>query len=161
MSLILDAFKAGSVHRWHCNPWLAGTHDRTDGHGARVARIIDLLWPDAPKALLQSALRHDDGEVAVGDVKAPAKDADPVFAEMLEDRETVARQSLWGPDPALTLDDLRKLKFADRLDAWIWARHHRAPMSVDGWPAAMCWLFAEAQMLGVDAEWNALVLDMP
>ena len=160
MSRILNAFKAGSVHGWHTNSWLAGINDRNDAHSGRTARIIDLLWPDAPKALLQAALRHDDGEFSFGDVPAPAKDSDPIFAGMLADRETGARQAIWGPDPVLTADDLRKLHFADRLDRWIWARHHRAPMDRDGWPAAMCWLFAEAQMLGVDAEWNALVKGM-
>lgn len=35
---ITDIFRAGLVRRWHCNPDLAHTVDRIDGHGARVAR---------------------------------------------------------------------------------------------------------------------------
>ncbi len=146
--------------RWHTNPWLSRTHDRVDGHSARVARIIFALHPKPSMVLIKAALIHDDGEFAVGDVKAPAKDADPVFAGLLADREAVAREGIWGSDAPLTDDEARWLKFADCLDAWTWARHHRAPMNRDGWPQAMRWLFTEAQVLGCEQAWTDLVRAM-
>lgn len=153
---LMAIFRAGFVRRWHTSPDLAHTCDRIDGHSARVARIILALHPDPSVDLLRTALIHDDGESVAGDVKAPTKDAFPVIAHALAEMEVQASVALWG---SVAYDDDPQphgrewLKFADRLDAYMWAQHH-APhvMGRDGWPEAREWLEAQAISLGcVDA----------
>ena len=146
---LTKAFRAGFVRRWHTNPDLAHTNDRIDGHAGRVARIILMLHPSPSLALIRAALIHDDGESVVGDVKAPTKDAFPVIADALEEMEVQAVWDIWGSGPLLSSDDLAWLKFADRLDAYMWAAHH-APhvMGGDGWPEAWGWIEGEAARLG-------------
>lgn len=134
---LLQIFRAGFVQRWHTNPDLAHTNDRIDGHSARVARIILALHPDPSVDLLRAALIHDDGEHGVGDIKAPAKDADEILSTYLEGAERGHRMMLWGEDSELSQDCRAWLRFADRLDAYMWAAHH-APhvLTGDGWPEA-------------------------
>ena len=148
----LDAiFRAGSVRRWPANPDLCDTIDRVDAHSGRVARWLVALHPDPSILLLKAALIHDDGEIAVGDVKAPAKDADPAFAAALARREDHHRWCLWGAtaDVHLLEEERRWLHFCDRLDAYLWAQRH-APhaLSDDGWPEARAWLIEEGAALG-------------
>lgn len=137
-------FRAGFVRRWHTNPDLAHTVDRIDGHSARVARIILALHPDPSLHLIRAALVHDDGESVVGDVPATFKNA-----SAMRDAEYLASVDLWGHwMQPLGDTDRAWLKFADRLDAYMWARHH-APhvMTGDGWPEALEWLWCEAVRL--------------
>lgn len=153
MSTVADrvrgAFLAGATRRWHTNPRLCGTVDRVDGHGARVARLILLLHPAPSLELVRAALIHDDGEGAVGDMPGPAKDANPEFTAMLDQLEQSARARIWGDDCALSADDVRWLKFCDRLDAFMWAQFHGAPMNRDGWPEAAAALVEAANDLGL------------
>lgn len=141
-------FRAGFVRRWHTNPDLAHTCDRIDGHGARVARII-LAWnPDPSLELIKAALIHDDGESVVGDMPYPAKTGR--LATEYCHAEGVASRKIWGDAPMLSKpNDGTWLKFADRLDAYMWAAHH-APhiMDSDGWPEALEWLVEAAADLG-------------
>jgi len=149
---LYQAFRAGFVRRWHTNPELAHTNDRIDGHAGRVARIILMIHPNPTVDLIRAALIHDDGEGVVGDMKAPTKDAFPVIADALEEMEYIARCEIWGQHhidhPGQ--NDGKWLKFADRLDAYMWAQHH-APsvLSGDGWPEARAWLEGQAIALGV------------
>jgi hypothetical protein len=140
MSNLQTIFRAGFVRRWHANPDLCHTGDRLDGHHARVARIILALHPDPSVALLKAALTHDDGESVTGDIPAPAKDGDSAA-------EHSARCDIWGDDCFAKLDviELRWLKFADKLDAYMWAKHH-APhsMDIDEWRAARVWVLCSA-----------------
>lgn len=148
---LVAIFRAGFVRRWHTNPDLAHTADRIDGHSARVARIILALHPEPSLDLIRAALTHDDGENAVGDVKAPAKDEFPVIADALDEMEHYERERLWAGDwcDVIGGDDRRWLKFADRLDAYMWAAHH-APhvLSGDGWPGAWGWIEDQSVELG-------------
>lgn len=150
---LLRAFRAGFVQRWHTNPELSRTNDRVDGHSGRVARIILMLHPDPSVSLLRAALIHDDGECAVGDMKAPFKGKYPVIADALEELEYIERSEIWGGSTDHPMqNDGRWLKFADRLDAYMWAKHH-APyvMDSDGWPEAWAWLRKEGEALGAEA----------
>ncbi|GAA6176916.1 hypothetical protein [Sulfitobacter pacificus] len=118
-----------------------------------------MLHPDPSVELLRAALIHDDGEFAVGDMKAPSKDKFPVIADALEELEYIARCEIWGH--CEEFHERQWLKFADRLDAYMWARHH-APhaMGGDGWPDAYDWLGAQANILNcVDGFHNAVGLD--
>ena len=152
---ITDIFRAGLVRRWHCNPDLAHTVDRIDGHGARVARIIIALNPQPALKLIDAALTHDDGESVTGDVSRTTKALHPVFSALLEKMEKAARISLWGYDATAELapSECLWLKFADRLDAYMWAQHH-APhvLTSDDWPDARVWLLETAEALGVNIE---------
>lgn len=150
------AFLAGFVRRWHTNPDLAHTVDRIDGHSGRVARIILMLHPDPSVTLLRAALIHDDGESVVGDVKAPTKDKYPVIADALEEMEYIARCEIWGH--CEEFHERKWLKFADRLDAYMWAAHH-APhvMGGDGWLESWNWIWDQAGLLGCRAGLGELV----
>jgi hypothetical protein len=132
---ILAIFRAGFVRRWHTNPDLGHTCDRIDGHSARVARIILALHPEPTLSLIRAALIHDDGESVVGDIPYPAKIGR--LGTEYRAAEGKAERAIWGDAPMLSGDDLAWLKFADRLDAYMWAAHH-APhvMGRDGWPGA-------------------------
>lgn len=145
MTDIQSQFRASFVRRWHTNTDLAQTVDTLAGHGGRVARIILKLWPDASTALLHWALVHDDGESVVGDVPTPAKGA-----TVIHEQERAALDRIWPGLPELTPDEYERLCFADRLDAYMWARHHAPHVLIgDGWPECRRWLFAQAEALDV------------
>lgn len=147
-------FAAGRVRRWHTNPELSWTDDYLDGHQGRVARIVMALWPDASGRLVRAALTHDDGEAGIGDLAQPAKEfldwANPECLSTLEFIERDNRIVIWGSDPELANHESRRLKLADRLDAYMWAKH-KAPhiLSRDDWREAAEWIRAEADRLGV------------
>ena len=151
MTNLRNIFRAGFVRRWHSNPDLCHTVDRIDGHSARVARIILALHPSPSVALIRAALTHDDGESVTGDMSAVCKHGNPQLLSLLARVEYIARTDLWGLDPNLVLADIQWLKFADRLDAYMWAAHH-APhiMDRDGWPELLTWINETAELLGVD-----------
>lgn len=161
---LLRAFRAGFVQRWHTNPELSRTNDRVDGHSARVARIILMLHPNPTLRLIQAALVHDDGEIEVGDIKAPCKDRYRVISDALEEIEYQHAKSIWG-DRIFRSDlsqlDTLWLKFADRLDAYMWAAHH-APRVLhgDGWPEARDWLLGQAYILQVSGVVADLISEM-
>lgn len=148
MADILAIFRAGFVRRWHTNPDLAHTCDRIDGHSARVARIILAMHPNPSLALVRAALIHDDGESVVGDIPpSPYKRQLAAESGSFPDKmEDCAIADLWGWT-AYEVDagHAEWLKFADRLDAYMWAAHH-APhvLGVDGWPEAREWLMNTA-----------------
>jgi len=148
---LTSIFRAGFVRRWHSNPDLCHTVDRIDGHSARVARIILALHPSPSAALIRAALTHDDGESVTGDMSAVCKGAHWQLAEQMARVEYIARTDLWGLDPDLGNVGYIWLKFADRLDAYMWAAHH-APhiMDRDGWPELLAWINETADVLGVD-----------
>ena len=151
MTDLNSIFRAGFVRRWHSDPDLCHTVDRIDGHSARVARIILALHPSPSVALIRAALTHDDGESVTGDMSAVCKGAHWQLAEQMERVEYIARTDLWGLDPPICRVDERWLKFADRLDAYMWASHH-APhiMDRDDWPELLTWINETADVLGVD-----------
>jgi len=138
-------FRAGCVHRWHTNPDLCHTVDRIDAHQGRVARMMLALWPDCSVPALHYALTHDDGESVVGDAPSTTKGAFD-----LTRAESVARAAIWPGDVSLSAQELLRIRFCDRLDAYMWARHH-APhvMGGDGWPECAAWLRSVSGDLGV------------
>lgn len=156
---LVEIFRAGFVRRWHTNPDLGHTVDRIDGHSARVARIILALHPNPTLDLIQAALIHDDGESVVGDMGAVIKQELPLIAAQLASIENQATADLWGwTGYEMEAEHKSWLKFADRLDAFMWAAHH-APhiMDRDGWPEARTWLYAESAKLGCRDAVNAVV----
>ncbi|GEM_PF-725087 len=145
---LLKAFRAGMVRRWHSNPDLAATVDTLDAHQGRVARILLMLHPNPTADLLRVALTHDDGEAVVGDISGLTKAKHPETYALMQVLETKARADIWGQQPELMNANALWLRFADRLDALMWAQHH-APhkLSGDGWPEAIKWLINTAHIL--------------
>ncbi len=141
---------ASFTRRWHCNPALAHTQDPVAAHSARMGILALHFWGDgASRELLVACLAHDLGEHATGDVPLAAK-SDGTLRSALDRLEEAALRGM-GMAYSLSADDARRLKFLDRLDAYLWAEHH-APhvMHRPDWLCAMQWLRAEAAALQVE-----------
>lgn len=158
---ILSIWQACRVRRWHTNAELAGTDDRIDGHSGRVARIILKLHPCPSRDLLIAALIHDDGEYGIGDIAQPAKvmlrQFEPAAMARLNACEEDALAEVWqAPIDYLTTTETQWLRFADRLDAYVWAAKHGARMDRNGWPEDWQALLAMARDLNSQAATDAL-----
>lgn len=146
---IQRVFYAGLTTRWHTNPHLAQTCDRLDGHQGRVARLILALFPDASRDLLIAALTHDDGESVTGDIPA-------TYGKMLAqiEDEVRAKTDIWGYEtlPLLSSLNARRLKLADKLDAYMWAEHHAPAVVLNNpeWSEAWQEIVKLAVELGVE-----------
>jgi 5'-deoxynucleotidase YfbR-like HD superfamily hydrolase len=154
MSKLKAIFAAGRVRRWHTNADLSLTSDYIDGHSGRVARICLALWPQEFE-LACHALIHDDGESATADLPSPLKRSMPAdVADWLVRVEAQAMADIWGEAyPKATGENFNRLKFADRLDAYQWAIHHKPELADrDDWLTAKVRLFVQAEALGVVVE---------
>ena len=127
---------SGRVLRWHTNPRMAGTGDRLDGHHARVAQIILQFHHDPSVDLLRAALTHDAGEMDVGDIPSGMKRDMPDVAERLARVEAVSRDTIAGTFPDLSESDQTWLRWADRLDAYLFAQHMGMDMTATEWRLA-------------------------
>jgi 5'-deoxynucleotidase len=150
---LADIFNAGRVRRWHTNPVMSQHDDYNDAHSGRVARIIADLHPNPSAELLKAALQHDDGEEWAGDVPYTAKIMMPLeMLEYLENVETNARIAKWGKCYVsdLSESDYSWLKFADRLDAYMWQKHKEEwQLSDDDWRPYADKIIEAAEALGV------------
>lgn len=147
---MITPWLATFTRRWHANPALCHTVDPVGAHGARMGVLALHFWgAGASRDLLVACLCHDLGESVTGDVPFGAK-ADNKLAKRLRIIETKAIANM-GMGFDLCADDARRLKFLDRLDAYLWARHH-APhiLAGEGWPEALAWLEDEAVQLGAE-----------
>ena len=148
---------SGRVMRWHTNPRMAGTGDRLDGHHARVAQIILQYHPDPSADLLRAALTHDAGEMIVADLPADFKREKPEIAARHYREEIAARDRIAGEFPDLDDDDDAWLRYADRLDAFLWAQFHGEDMRQLDWRLAREEIARLASMLGTivdDGAWD-------
>lgn len=146
-----DCWLAGFVARWHAGhsaPWLASSGDTVAAHGARMVSLALRLWPDASRNLIAACVTHDLGEIATGDAPTHAK-ADATLAGALDRLEDATLHAM-GMHIPLSADDRRRLKFLDRLDAYLWAQHHApALMGRNDWRADRKRLEDMATELGV------------
>ena len=148
---------SGRVMRWHTNPRMSSTQDRLDGHHARVAQIILERHPDPSVALLRAALTHDAGEAIVGDLPAGMKRQMPEVAERHALVEAVSRDTISGAFPDLSESEETWLRYADRLDAYLWAQFHGEDMTTLDWRLAREEIARLASMLGTivdDGAWD-------
>ena len=137
-----QAWLATFTRRWHANPDMCHTIDPVSGHSARMGVLALKLWPDASRDLLVACLCHDLGEHMTGDVAWPAKQ-DPELGAALDRIEEASLKAM-GLFYALPERDAKRLKYLDRLDAYLWTQHHRPDiLSRDGWPEALAWLERE------------------
>lgn len=138
-----------SIVKWLLRSDLVDHADPVGWHSARVALIIWTLWPDSPRELIIAALTHDLAESVVGDLPPAGKSmlANAATAERL-----VAVQNGWH----VHTDEAAKLNFADKLDAYLWADHHRAT-GTDEWKHAANTLRWTADRLGVRAKMEGVI----
>ena len=74
-----------------------------------------------------------------GDVAWPAKQ-DKILGEALDRIEEASLRAM-GMAYSLSATDAKRLKYLDRLDAYLWVNHTRPDiLSGDGWPEALAWL---------------------
>ena len=140
------------VTRWHSGasaPYLAHTQDRIGGHSGRMGILALHYWPDCSRDLLVACLTHDLGEYSTADVPAPAK-IDYLRA-MLDDLEAETLSAMGITFPALDSTDRDRLKFLDRLDAYLWADHHAPQLMIRAdWLADLSQLIELADAVGVE-----------
>ena len=114
---MMQKYYATMVRRWHANPHMSDTVDPVGYHGGRMAVLCLHFWPDCDRNLLAACITHDLGEFASGDIPYGG---DKTTANAVADK--------WSLDNDLShhylLGDAR-LHFLDRLDAYLWARHHK------------------------------------
>lgn len=142
------AWLATFVRRWHTNPDLCHTVDPIGWHSSRMAILALQIWPDCSRDLLVSCLCHDLGESVTGDVPFGAK-ADNDLTDrlaMMEVKALIKMRMTWD----VSALDHKRLKYLDRLDAYLWAKHH-APhvLTRQDWREALAWLQAEADNLNI------------
>lgn len=130
---ILAIWRATFTRRWHRHADLADIADPISGHQGRVALLAVVLFPNA-HALHRAAIMHDMGEAVVGDVPNPVKERNPALKAELDRIEAIAMAKMGLPECDLNAHELKMLRLCDKLDAILWARHHRyALMSEPGW----------------------------
>lgn len=147
--IIGDIWEATFTRRWHRHPHLADTGDTIAGHQGRVALLALVLFPSA-HALHRAAILHDMGEAAVGDVPNPVKQANPVLKAELDRIEGAAMAAMGLPAVDLDARERDMLTLCDKLDAALWAHHHRPSlMDEPGWKADWAVIQGLAWRLGV------------
>ena len=148
---LLTQWRATFVRRWHRNPDLADTNDPIGGHSARVALLLLNYWPLSSVFAITHALTHDLGEAYAGDVPGNIKRQHPELAEALEEVEALGAKMMGVADPNCTAREMAQVNLCDKLDAYLWMRHHKPGLANDpDWQASREWLLDEADRLGVD-----------
>lgn len=142
-----DAWLATFTRRWHCNPDLGHTTDPVGWHGARMAILALHLWPYSSRNLIMACLTHDLGESVTGDIPWPAKQASPYLKQELDQMEAEALAGM-GMKFETRPPDTARLKYLDRLDAYLWMMHHKPKLRKrKDWKEARKWLDEEKAAL--------------
>lgn len=160
MGELLNVWRAGRVRRWHTNPHLSKTDDFIDGHSARVATLALTLSPSLSRDAIVYGLTHDHGEFAVGDMSYMVKSRYPELADSLDAMENEARAGLgFGALP--DGDEMKVVKLADWLDAWLWMAHHEPQLCArSDWLSQLSDAMRLAAELGVSALVRRMIDDM-
>ena len=124
MTDLLTIWRAGRVRRWHVNPHLSHTNDCDDGHSFRVTVMALFFKPDLSRDAIISALAHDLGEYATGDISYMVKIENPSLAADIDKIEREVIRRLGFSTPKLDLYDEKLIKLCDWTDAWLWMAHH-------------------------------------
>jgi 5'-deoxynucleotidase YfbR-like HD superfamily hydrolase len=96
-------------------------------HTWGVLVLLHVLWPEDFPRLAAAVLYHDVPEAWVGDIPAPTKRYNQVVKMALELMEYDIFKMLGLPDAdALPPPDLAKVKAADRLELYFWAKEQVA-----------------------------------
>lgn len=90
---ILSLRAGAHVSRWHTLPEI-GRGQSVGEHSGNTVSLMLLLHPSPSLELIKAMLWHDTAERLVGDVPAPIRRANPVFAAEYEKAESGVTQSL-------------------------------------------------------------------
>lgn len=93
----LDPRRAGLVVRYHTYPTLQ--QQSVAEHTWQVIRVLWAIWPDVPRPVIQHAMTHDLGELAIGDLPYPSK-------------------GMWSDGAKKELDELEKSAILDMCLPW-------------------------------------------
>ena len=142
---MMHIYHATMVRRWHTNAALSHTVDPVGYHSGRMAILALKLWPDDMQ-LLAACLTHDLGEYASGDIPY---DGDKTTANKVATDWSIENELDWHINAPAEV--YKRLKFLDKLDAYLWARHHAPHVLKDiAWQSQKYWLVSEGNQLGVD-----------
>ena len=142
---MIHIYHATMVKRWHTNPHMSDTDDPVGYHSGRMAILAMKLWPCAWE-LVGACLTHDLGEYASGDIPY---DGDKTTANAVADKWSIDNGLDWHLDASTTTN--RRVKLLDKLDAYLWARHHKPIILQEkAWQDQYDWLVSESKQLGVD-----------
>lgn len=147
---MLKQWQATFTRRWHTSPHLSHTVDPVGYHSGRMAVLALTLFPDASRYLLAAIAVHDLGESVTGDVPWGAKRMREL-KYLLDGIEQMQMRGFgFGDMMKLNGLDARRLKFIDRLDAYLWADHHAPGMVLQDadWNEQIQWLKKESEELG-------------
>jgi 5'-deoxynucleotidase len=159
----VKAYLSGSVTRWHQNPAMAHVDQPLADHQGRCVHLLLVLHPSPSAALIRAVATHDGGELDAGDLSYDFKVWNPDLAAAHARFEDGARQAVFGPDPVLSLDEVRWVKLIDQLEAACFvllrnpAEYHRA---ASGWLRAEAWLLMTADDLGCGIAVRGLMHDL-
>ena len=141
---MIDTWRAGFVRRWHTSPDMVDCGDTVATHHARCGALALRYWPDDAN-LLRAAITHDMAECIIGDLPFGIKQHHSYINVAQYEKALLEDNNLnFHCDPL-------KLRFIDRLDAYLYVRHVRPHvLSGDGWPQAREWLVRTAADFGVE-----------
>lgn len=112
------------MRRWHVNPHLSHTNDYDDGHSFRVTVMALYFKPDLSRDAIISALAHDLGEFATGDISYMVKKENPKLADDINKMELDVIDKLGFSTPKISWTEASLIKLCDWIDAWLWMSHH-------------------------------------
>ena len=112
-----DPRNAGGVKRYHT--WKTIQTQSVAEHSWNVARILMVLWTDAPAEALRYALLHDAGELSTGDAPFPIKKDNPVLKREMDRLEEAACEEMGLTLLMETTPEWRwRVKLCDMLEMW-------------------------------------------
>ena len=142
---MMNIYHATMVRRWHTNAAMSDTCDPVGYHSGRMAILALKLWP-CDWETVGACLTHDLGEYASGDIPY---DGDKATANAVADKWSIDSGLDWHINP--TAKTRQRQKFLDKLDAYLWARHHKPIILQEwAWQDQYDWLILESNQLGVD-----------
>ena len=137
------------VNRWHSNKHLRNTGDTVFRHSHRVLELLTTFWPDAPRAVIDFVITHDDHESVMGDIPSPEKSQwSAELRRLYEAREAEVRAQMGLP--SCPPHWAAQVAFCDRLDAYRWAaKHCPEALDSDGFPEMREDLLLQAEGFGL------------
>jgi len=115
-------------------------------HPVGTADLVKRLREDAVRERLHALEQdfwHEEILIEAAD-RIEQLEAALTLANAATAERLIATQNGWH----VPTDHIARLKFADKLDAYLWAMHHRAPDNGE-WADAREWLIWSADRLGI------------
>ena len=150
VALMRAIILTGSVWRWHTYRAMAHVRETVADHSRHMVELHHQLFGKPSEDMEFAILVHDAHEAFLGDLPAPAK---AVYRNLsvAYDKAAILIDVRNGWSVRLPIVDVSRLKFLDRLSAYLMVQRH-APAELDRgeWQDAREWLESMAQTLGAD-----------